>query len=119
MRLPKQYTGVNRTMSGMPQQSAGISASLSLQPFRSGFLQMFARLHCSTGPCVNGQKIRECFKPTYTYVPGSSGSPELGLPPGKGSWVFNGYEKVSTTYIPCVGGRSVLVNPPTKVVRTA
>lgn len=78
MKLP-----ISSTTNRLSTQSVQRIANRGIQP---------QELRCSTGPCRNGKRLHACFKRVCTYIPGSPGSPDLGIPgsPGhlKCDWVM-------------------------------
>lgn len=87
MILPKLNPAVQRKASVIP---TGFTGGIEPQ-----------RLYCSTGPCVKGQQLHMCVKEVYKCIPGTPGSPDLGIP-GTPPYCYRDYETTHLHYHPCV-----------------
>ena len=92
MRIPNQSVGVRRTVFSI---TTGARGEPGIKP---------QRLYCSTGPCINGRRLHVCIREVIRCIPGSPGSPELGIPPSPPHCSVSDYEITHFHYHPCVGG---------------
>ena len=107
MQLPNQVFGVQRQASASAARSAaGIFAQ-----------QRRGRIQCATGSCINGRRRTTCMREIIECIPGSPGSPELGIPPGPDHCFVSGFEVVSESFEPCFSRHFTLVNVGNRLAR--
>jgi hypothetical protein len=96
--LPKLSVGVRRKDCLASVRATTGEAGVQPQQRFTG------RVRCAFGRCINGRRLHVCIRDIIQCIPGSPGSPELGIPPGSPHCFHVDDEITHFHYHSCIGG---------------